>query len=130
MAPPETAEALARRLEHEQRAANLQRESGLEQSLAPFRVGSVAYLNAVPLTRGIENEVLLATPSELARKLRQDELDAALVSVVEVLFQDRYDILEGIAIASLGEVQSVLLAHRRPLEEVRGASLGLGIRIR
>lgn len=119
MAPPETAEALARRLEHEQRAANLQRESGLEQSLAPFRVGSVAYLNAVPLTRGIENEVLLATPSELARKLRQDELDAALVSVVEVLFQDRYDILEGIAIASLGEVQSVLLAHRRPLEEVR-----------
>ena len=50
----------------------------------------------------------------LAEMLRRDELDAALVSVVEVLFTDRYDILDGIAIASLGEVQSVLLAHRRP----------------
>ena len=42
----------------------------------------------------------------------------ALVSVVEVLFNDRYDILDGIAIASLGEVRSVLLAHRKPLDEV------------
>jgi chorismate dehydratase len=36
-----------------------------------------------------------------------------------VLFTDRYDILDSIAIASLGEVKSVLLAHRRPLEEAR-----------
>ena len=50
--------------------------------------------------------------------LQRDELDAALVSVVEVLFHDRYDILDGIAIASLGEVKSVLLAHRKPLSEV------------
>ncbi len=119
MAPAETAEALAHRLDRERRATDLQRESVLEHSLKPFRVGSVKYLNAVPLTRGLEDEILFATPSELARKLRKDELDAALVSVVEVLFQDRYDILDGIAIASLGEVQSVLLAHRRPLEEVK-----------
>jgi len=119
MAPAEPAEALSHRVEHEQRAANLQRESGLEQSIAPFRVGSVAYLNAVPLTRGLEDQVTFATPAELASLLRRDELDAALVSVVEVLFNDRYDILDGIAIASLGEVKSVLLAHRHPLEEAR-----------
>ena len=97
-------EAVAHRVEREQRSVNLQRESGLEQSLAPFRVGSVAYLNAVPLTRGLEDEVVFATPSKLAELLRRDELDGALVSVVEVLFTDRYDILDGIAIASLGEV--------------------------
>jgi chorismate dehydratase len=73
----------------------------------------------VPLTRGLEDQVVFATPAELAAMLRRDELDAALVSVVEVLFNDRYDILDGIAIASLGEVKSVLLAHRRPLEEAR-----------
>jgi chorismate dehydratase len=117
MAPPESAEDLARRVEHEQRAAGRQRETDLEQSLAPFRVGSVPYLNAVPLTRGLEDEVILATPSKLAGMLQRDELDAALVSVVEVLFHDRYDVLDGIAIASLGEVQSVLLAHRKPLAE-------------
>src|SRR6267378_1521173 len=117
MAPRETAEEMEQRLERQQRAANLQRESSLEQSLAPFRVGSVRYLNAVPLTRGLEDEVIFATPSKLAEMLQRDELDAALVSVTEVLFSNRYDILDGIAIASLGEVKSVLLAHRKPLEE-------------
>jgi chorismate dehydratase len=119
MAPRETAEELARRLEREQRASNRQRESNLEQSLAPFRVGSVRYLNAVPLTRGLEEEVIFATPSELAKMLQRDELDAALVSVTEVLFNDRYDILDGTAIASLGEVKSVLLAHRKPIEDAK-----------
>ena len=82
-----------------------------------FRVGSVKYLNAVPLTRGIESELILATPAKLAEMLRRDELDAALVSITEVLLNDRYDILDGIAIASLGEVYSVILAHKKPLEE-------------
>jgi len=119
MAAPESAEELARRLEREERAANRQREFGLEQSLAPFRVGSVKALNTVPLTRGIENEVLFTTPAKLAEMLRRDELDAALVSVVEPLFNDRYDILDGVAVSALGEVKSVFLAHRRPLEEAK-----------
>jgi chorismate dehydratase len=83
-----------------------------------FRIGSVKYLNAVPLTRGIESEVTFATPAELAQMLRRDELDAALVSITEVLLNDRYDILDGTAIASLGEVYSVFLAHRLPLEQI------------
>jgi len=119
MAPLETAEETAHRCEREQRAVDLQRESNLEHSLAPFRVGSVGFLNTVPLTRGLEEEVIYATPAKLAEMLQRDELDAGLVSVVEVLFNDRYDILDGIAIASLGEVRSVLLAHRKPLSEVK-----------
>jgi chorismate dehydratase len=117
MAPLETAEETAHRCEREQRVVDLQRESNLERALAPFRVGSVGYLNAVPLTRGLEEEVIYATPAKLAEMLQRDELDAGLVSVVEVLSNDRYDILDGIAIASLGEVKSVLLAHRKPLGE-------------
>src|SRR5437867_11142589 len=119
MAPRETAEEIAKRFERESRAANLQRETSLGHSLAPFRVGSVRYLNAVPLTRGLEEEVIMATPAELAAKLAKDELDAGLVSVTEVLFKNRYDVLDGIAIASLVEVRSVLLAHRNPIEEAR-----------
>src|SRR6267143_5998135 len=89
LAPPETPEQLAHRAEREQRAAQLQREG------------------------------ILATPAQLADLLRRDELDAGLVSITEVLLNDRYDVLDGIAIASLGEVKSVLLAHRRPLEEAK-----------
>jgi chorismate dehydratase len=84
-----------------------------------FRIGSVQYLNAAPLTRDIESELILATPAKLAEMLRRDELDAALVSITEVLLNDRYDILDGIAIGSLGEVYSVILAHKKPLEDAK-----------
>jgi chorismate dehydratase len=119
MAPIESPAQLAERIQREQRNSNMRREDDLSHSLSPYRVGSVKYLNAVPLTRGVEREVLYKTPSELAEMLRRDELDAALVSLTEVLFHDRYDILDGIAVASLGEVKSVILAHRGPLEEAR-----------
>ena len=115
----ESAEQIARRLERDRTTANREREFGLEQSLAPFRVGSVKALNTVPLTRGLESEIIYATPAQLAEMLRRDELDAALVSIVEPLLNDRYDILDGIAIASLGEVKSVFLAHRKPLEQAQ-----------
>lgn len=115
----ESPDDLARRLERERRATLNQREDCLGHSLAPFRVGSVPYLNAVPLTRGLEDQIIFVTPSKLAELLNRDELDAALVSVTEVLFNDRYDVLDGIAIASLGEVKSVILAHRRPLAEAK-----------
>jgi len=117
--PPESAEMLEKRVAREKLSLERKLEVELEQSLAPFRVGSVDSLNAVPLTRGLEGEIKYAWPSQLAEMLRRDELDAALVSIVEVLFTDRYDVLDGIAIASLGEVKSVFLAHRQPLEEVR-----------
>lgn len=117
MAPPESAEEIARRLERDLTITNREREFGLERSLAPFRVGSVRYLNAVPLTRGLESEIIFDVPSKLAAMLQRNELDAALVSVTEVLLNDRYDILDGVAIASLGEVKSVLLAHRKPVEQ-------------
>jgi chorismate dehydratase len=119
LAPAQTSEELARRFERETRPVLLLRESELENSLAGFKVGSVPYLNAVPLTRGLEEQIIFAPPSELARILQRDELDAALVSLTEVLLHDRYDILDGIAVASLGEVKSVFLAHRQPLAEIR-----------
>jgi chorismate dehydratase len=119
MAPPELPEELAHRLQREQRASLLQREDHLRESLAPFRVGSVPYLNGVPLTRGLEDQIVFHPPSQLAGMLRRDELDAALVSVTEVLFHDCYDVLDGIAVASLGEVKSVFLAHRAPIQETR-----------
>jgi chorismate dehydratase len=119
MAPRTTADELVARIEKEQRAVGLQREISLEKSLAPFKVGSVPYLNAVPLTRGIEDEIIFAPPSQLAEMLREGKLDAALLSITEVLFSDEYDILDGIAIASLGEVFSVFLAHTVPLEKIQ-----------
>jgi chorismate dehydratase len=119
LAPAETPDELAHRFERETRLVLRQRETQLENSLDPFKVGSVPYLNAVPLTRGLEEQVRFAPPSELAQLLARDELDAALLSITEVLLHDRYDVLDGVAVASLGEVKSVFVAHRQPLEEMR-----------
>ena len=73
----------------------------------------------MPLVRGLESEVVLAPPSELAKMLDRGELDAALVSITAVLLSGQYDVLDGVAIASLGEVKSVLLGHRRPLRDAK-----------
>src|SRR5437773_10685817 len=110
---------IAKRLQRETRSLGHRREIDLEQSLGGFRVGSVPYLNAVPLARGIEDQIVLATPAKLAEMLQRDELDAALASTTAVLFTDRYDVLDAVAVASLGEVKSVFLAHRRPIEEAK-----------
>lgn len=88
-------------------------------AVSPLRIGSVAYLNALPLTCGLEEQVLFTTPARLAALLRQGQLEVALVSITEALFQDSYVVLDGVAIASCGPVKSVLLAHRLPLEAVR-----------
>jgi chorismate dehydratase len=118
MAPRSTTDEWMERIEREKRAEGREREMNLERSLAPFRVGSVPYLNAVPLTRGLEDEIIFEPPSQLAEMLRERKLDAALLSITEVLFSSQYDILDGIAIASLGEVFSVFLAHTIPLEKI------------
>ena len=68
------------------------------------RIGSVPYLNSVPLTHGIENETEYDVPSRLAEKLRSGQPDAALGSISEVLCHDGYDVLDGVAVASRGAV--------------------------
>ena len=86
--------------------------------LAAKRIGSVPYLNAVPLTFGIETETEFLPPSQLAKRLRSGDLAVGLVSLTEVLFHDLYDILDGVAVASDGPVKSVFVAHKKPLEEL------------
>ncbi|MBC8245097.1 MAG: menaquinone biosynthesis protein [Verrucomicrobia bacterium] len=82
------------------------------------RIGSVPYLNAAPLTCGIEAETEFLPPSHLAKRLRAGELAAGLVSLTEVLLNNLYDILDGAAVASDGAVKSVFVAHKKPLDQV------------
>ncbi len=84
-----------------------------------FRLGTVDSLNAAPLTWGLERDTTFTSPARLARLLRAGRLDAALLSVTELLTRADYAALDGIAIASRGPVRSVLLAHRAPLSDLR-----------
>jgi chorismate dehydratase len=101
--------------------------SGPERVL---RVGGIDYLNSRPLLEGLpealgpslalENHV----PSELARRLRSGELDAALIPVAEYFAgPDDYRIVPGISISSYGPVESIRFFHRQPLDRLGSVAL-------
>ena len=74
-----------------------------------WRIASVPYLNARPLIYGIEDKVTLCAPARLADLLYREHFDVGLVPVAEVLLHDKYDILDGMAVAARGAVRSVFL---------------------
>lgn len=78
-----------------------------------IRAAAVSFLNAWPLTAGLEKserlELVFAEPSRCAAMLEAGEVDLALVSVA-ALTKGRYDIVPGIAIGADGPVQTVVLA--------------------
>src|SRR5262245_22914362 len=95
--------------------------------MSALRVGVVPYLNARPLTYGLENRpelhLVADVPAALVERLRAGDLDVALVSSVE-LFQDpRYQMLPGLGVASRGPVESVLLFGKVPVPQARTLSL-------
>lgn len=95
----------------------------MSEIFAGYRIGSVPYLNARPLTEGLGERLVFDVPSRLAERFAAGELDAALVPVFEAVSRERALIADGMAIASRGEVFSVFLAHRVPLAELESVAL-------
>ncbi len=81
------------------------------------------YLNAQPLTWGMRNNAELtlesAPPSALAEKLKDGTADAALVPVVDCIFDPGLAILDGLCVAADGAVISVLLCSDLPLQDIK-----------
>ena len=84
-----------------------------------WRIGSIPYLNVRPLIYGIEDQVVPTVPSRLAELLHRGQFDTGIVPVAEVLRHDQYDILDNVAIAANGPVQSVLLFHKEPIAKLQ-----------
>lgn len=95
-----------------------------------FRIGSVPYINAAPLTRWLETdagrrhaEVIYAPPSMLAQMLEQRSVDVALVSSVEHFRRPDTQLVDGLAIASRREVLSVRLFIKTPIARIQTVAL-------
>lgn len=92
-----------------------------------LRLGSVPFLNAKPLIEGMERvELSFALPSELAAQLEAGEIDAALVSSVELIRRPNLRLVTEVAIASDGPTKSVRLFSKMPLSNVRKVALDSG----
>ncbi len=87
-----------------------------------FRLGVVPYLNALPLhwTLGQSRavEIVRAVPSKLAGLLENGEFDAALLPVVDHLRGVGDGLLGDAIIGATGQVRSVLLFSRVPIEKI------------
>ena len=93
-----------------------------------IRIGSVPYLNSKVLIYGLPKSSPKFTlechvPSILARKLRQGELDIALVSSIEYYRNLDCVILPNFSVSGHREMWSVKLFHRVPLQSARRVGL-------
>lgn len=102
-----------------------------------LRIGAVNYLNSKPLVEGLRSltaqtvpcaDLVLDYPSRLADGLTARELDVALIPSVECFRGDRYEVVSDACVAARGDVLSVKLYSRCPVEEIRTLALDEGSR--
>jgi chorismate dehydratase len=94
------------------------------------RLGIVSYTNVAPLhwrlTPWENAEFVHGVPTELNKKLLDGEIDLTLVSSIEFIrHRDKLKALPDFSIATLGPVQSVMLFHWQPWEELNGKRIAL-----
>jgi chorismate dehydratase len=101
----------------------------------PVVVASVPYVNARPLTWGLDSgpyrtiyDVRRVPPSEIPDLLRDGRVDAGLIPSIECLRLDNVEILPDLCIASRGAARSVLLVSRPPIERVRRIAVDVSSR--
>jgi cyclic dehypoxanthinyl futalosine synthase len=92
---------------------------------ARLRVAGVQYLNARPLYEGLDREpdsarvrLDLGLPSDVARRIAEDEADIALMPVAAAATIGDLRAVRGIGIGARGPVRSVVIVAEQPLESV------------
>ncbi len=96
-------------------------------------IGTVPYLNAVPLTYGLRNvgytgEIRYGSPADLAQWLQEGQLTAGLIPIAEYLRGVGAVIVKGVVLASDGPVRSVLVVSDIPLAQLRTVAVDRGSR--
>ena len=96
--------------------------------MMPIRLGSVSYLNARPLTYGLDRnprfDVRYDIPAECARLLHARDIDLGLIPSIEYLRGPRpYSIVLGAGVMSNGAVASVAIFTRKDPRDVRSIAM-------
>lgn len=93
---------------------------------SPLRVGLFPYLNVQPLVHGLSGqpdiELVLDLPSRISDLFRSGDLDLAMIPSFEAATLNA-PVIDSLCIASDGPVETVVLHHRVPLNEVRTLAL-------
>ncbi|HLB34806.1 MAG: hypothetical protein A3F67_11540 [Verrucomicrobia bacterium RIFCSPHIGHO2_12_FULL_41_10] len=82
-------------------------------------LGAVSYLNAQPLLEVIPFPILKEVPSKLLSIFNTGVVDAALLSVYDILQMVEPEVVDGVAIGCRGPVYSVILAYEGELKDIK-----------
>ncbi len=98
----------------------------------PLRLGAVSYLNTKPLVYGLDAspdqfDVRFDVPAKCAELLHDNKVDLGLIPAIEYLRGD-YAIVPGVSIASYGDVATVAVFTRKPMDQVETLALDLSSR--
>src|SRR2546425_8674770 len=100
-----------------------------------LRVAAVQYLNARPLLEGLDREPVsarvrldLALPSEVARRVAENEADVALMPVAAAASIGDVRFVRDAAIGARGAVRSVVIVAERPATELTHLALDMSSR--
>jgi chorismate dehydratase len=96
--------------------------------MAAVRIGAVVYLNARPLTWSLDRaperwEVRYDVPAVCAELLHEGKVDLGLIPSIEYLQRPDYRLVPGVGIGSRGEIATVALYTRVPVQEIRTLAL-------
>ena len=100
--------------------------------MSALRLGAVSYLNTKPLVYGLDAhpdqfDVRFDVPAKCAELLHEGRVDLGLIPAVEYL-RGHYAIVPDISIASDGDVATVAVFARKPIERVETLALDLSSR--
>jgi len=98
----------------------------------PLRLGAVSYLNTKPLVYGLDAhpdqfDVRFDVPAKCAELLHAGRVDLGLIPAIEYL-RGHYAIVPDISIASDGDVATVAVFTRKPIERIETLALDLSSR--
>jgi chorismate dehydratase len=102
----------------------------IEATLRKLRVSVVEYLNTAPLVWGFTEgplrdkyELSFTVPSLCAEALRRGEADIAIIPAIEYQRMENVVALPGMCVAAKGEVRSILVVAKKPIEMVKRFAL-------
>ena len=98
--------------------------------MSKLRISVVEFLNTAPLVWGFTNgplqgryDLSFTVPSLCAEALRAGKVDVAIIPAVEYQRMDGMVVLPEMAVAAKGEVRSILVLAKKPIEQAKRIAL-------
>lgn len=98
--------------------------------MSKVRISVVEYLNTAPLVWGFTDgplagkyDLSFTVPSECGEALRRGDADVAIIPSIEYQRMEDVVVLPGTAVAAKGEVRSILVVAKKPIEMARRIAL-------